>query len=359
MEYWTLTVASPRGSADFAQRAEAAGWHGMMVVDSQNLSGDAYVALTMAATTTSSLGLGTGVTNNVTRHPAVTAGAIASVQKISDGRACLGIGRGDSALAHLGRAPARLGPFEKYIEALQTYLAGDAVSFADCAISDDIAAPVADLDLADTPSESRIGWLSRNGSPVTDKVPVEVAATGPRVIAIAARHADRIMFTLGADVERLTWGIETARQAAIDHGRDPDTLRFGAYVNLACHDDIDVARSLVQGGLTTFARFSVMHGKISGPVDSAQADVLTSLHDTYNMKQHTRGDSQQAQALTPEFIDRFAITGNPAVCRERISEISALGIDKLAISGPTFAARSDAAKKAAALLETEVLQNGL
>ncbi len=74
MEYWTLTVASPRGSAEFAQRAEAAGWDGMMVVDSQNLSGDSYVALTMAATTTNSLGLGTGVTNNVTRHPAVTAG---------------------------------------------------------------------------------------------------------------------------------------------------------------------------------------------------------------------------------------------------------------------------------------------
>ena len=83
MEYWTLTVASPRGSADFAARAEAAGWHGMLVVDSQNLSGDPYVALAMAATTTTTLGLGTGVTNHVTRHPAVTASAIASIQKLS------------------------------------------------------------------------------------------------------------------------------------------------------------------------------------------------------------------------------------------------------------------------------------
>ena len=79
MQLWALGVASPRGTADFAAKAEQAGWDGLLVVDSQNLSGDAYVALAMAATSTSSLGLGTGVTNNATRHPAVTASAIASV----------------------------------------------------------------------------------------------------------------------------------------------------------------------------------------------------------------------------------------------------------------------------------------
>ena len=159
MQLWALGVASPRGTAEFAARAEDAGWHGMLVVDSQNLSGDSYVALAMAATRTTTLGLGTGVTNNVTRHPATTASAIASVQKISGGRACLGIGRGDSALAHLGRAPARLGPFERYVEVLQRYLAGKSVPFDRCMIDDDLAPPVADLGLADTPGDSRIQWL--------------------------------------------------------------------------------------------------------------------------------------------------------------------------------------------------------
>ena len=51
MELWTTSVASPRGSADFAKRSEDLGWDGLLVVDSQNLSGDSYVALTMAATT--------------------------------------------------------------------------------------------------------------------------------------------------------------------------------------------------------------------------------------------------------------------------------------------------------------------
>lgn len=364
MEYWTLTVASPRGSADFAARAEAAGWHGMLVVDSQNLSGDPYVALAMAATTTATLGLGTGVTNHVTRHPAVTASAIASIQKLSNGRACLGIGRGDSALAHLGHAPGRLGAFEKTIQALQIYLAGGAVAFSDSGVADDVAPPVADLHLADTPHESRIAWLNRDRQAAdlgsvdkvsADKVSVEVAATGPKVIGIAARHADRIMFTLGADVERLEWGIATAREAAIAYGRDPAQLRFGAYINLACHPQIEVARSLTRGGLTTFARFSVMHGPIAGPVQAADAKVLEQLHDTYNMKQHTRGDSPQAQVLTAEFIDRFAVVGDVAACQVRIAELAALGIDKLAISGPTFTAKSAAAQQAAELLQTQIL----
>ena len=67
MQLWTTTVASPRATARTAREREAAGWDGMLVVDSQNLSGDPYVALAMAATATTRLGLGTGVTNNVTR----------------------------------------------------------------------------------------------------------------------------------------------------------------------------------------------------------------------------------------------------------------------------------------------------
>ena len=290
------------------------------------------------------------VCNHATRHPAVTAAAIASVQKISGGRAYLGIGRGDSALAHLGSAPARLGPFEDYLRILQLYLAGAEVPFSDSAVDAALAAPVADLDLADTPSSSRIQWLGNDL-----KVPVEVAATGPKVIAIGARHADRIMFTLGADPERLKWGIEVARAAAKDDDRDPYTLAFGAYVNMACHPQIEQARDLVRGGLTTFARFSVMHGDIAGPVSKAQTEVLLELHDRYDMNKHTRGDSQQAQVLTPEFIDRYAIVGSADVVLEKIYALRALGLDKLAVAGPTVAARAADAITAIEHLNTEVL----
>ena len=68
----------PRAGAAFAERAEALGWDGLLMVDSQNLVGDCFIALALAAQVTSTLRLGTGVTNPWTRHPAVTASAIAT-----------------------------------------------------------------------------------------------------------------------------------------------------------------------------------------------------------------------------------------------------------------------------------------
>ena len=328
MELWMTTVASARGAMRSAEQIEAAGWDGMLVVDSQNLSGDPYVSLALAATVTKRLGLGTGVTNSVTRHAAATATAITSVHRVSSGRAVLGIGRGDSALAHLGRAPARLAQFERYLRHLQTYLAGDSVPFDEIDIPFDVAPPLSGLHLHDAPPASRIAWIA--GGP---KVPVEVAASGPKVIAMSALHADRVMFTLGADVERLEWGMELARKTRRDAGLDPNGIAFGAYVNLGCHTDLDTARNLVRGGLTTFARFSVMHGKANGPVSEGDARVLDALRTNYDMKAHTRGDSRQATTLTGDFIDRFAIVGSPERCVERLRELRALGLDKVAISG--------------------------
>src|SRR5215218_1336291 len=128
-EVWTIGVAAPRSIARYAERMEADGFDGLAVVDSQNLSGDPYVALALAAKVTSRLGLATGVTNPYTRHPAATACSIASVQAVSGGRAVLGIGRGDSALAHLGLAPAPVAVFGDYLRRVQGYLRGEDVAF--------------------------------------------------------------------------------------------------------------------------------------------------------------------------------------------------------------------------------------
>jgi 5,10-methylenetetrahydromethanopterin reductase len=160
MQLWTTTVASARAAQWQAQEIEAAGWHGLFVVDSQNLSGDPYVSLALAATVTTQLGLGTGVTNSITRHAAATATAITSVHRLSNGRAVLGIGRGDSALAHLGRAPARLKQFERYLRQLQAYLGGQTVGFEEIDIPTDWAPPMSELHLHDAPPSSRIGWIA-------------------------------------------------------------------------------------------------------------------------------------------------------------------------------------------------------
>jgi len=183
-------------------------------------------------------------------------------------------------------------------------------------------------------------------------VPIEVAATGPKVIRIAALYGDRVMFTLGADPVRLKWGIELAKQARRDAGLDPDEIRFGAYLNAAAHPDIATARNLVRGGLTTFARFSVMHGPIAGPVSDAERRVLTQLRASYDMRAHTRGDSRQAGVLTDAFIDHFAVVGTPEVCIERLRALEAIGLDKFIVSG---VGGSGVAAEAAGLFEHQVL----
>ncbi len=351
LELWTLGVADARSAGMQAQRAERAGFDGFAVVDSQNLSGDPYVALALAARETERVKLGTGVTNPATRHAAATASAIASVHAISGGRAVLGIGRGDSALAHLGRAPARVDVLERYLAELQAYLRGDEVPFERVAFDERAAPPVASLGLADVPKASRLHSLPAD----LPKVPVEVASTGPRVIAAAARHADGVLLAVGADPKRIAWGVAQAREAARAAGRDPSALRLGAFVNVAAHPDVAVARTLVRGGLSTFARFSVMHGKVAGPADDVERAVLERVHKGYHMTQHTRGDSAQAALLEPAFVDRFAVVGPPATCIARLRELVGLGLTKLVLIGPTAGVDAKEAATAVQRLASEVL----
>ena len=350
MDVWTTGAASPRGILKLARAVEANGWDGLAVVDSQNLSGDPYVSLAMAATVTERIGLATAVTNSVTRHAAATATAIASVQRVAEGRAVLGIGRGDSALTHLGRAPGKVGHFETYMRHLQAYLRGEAVPFDEIDIPLDVAPALSELHLHDAPTDSRIRWMAG-----TKKVPVEVAATGPRVIGIGACQAERVMFTLGADLDRLSWGIEVARDARKAAGLDPDGVAYGAYINLACHDDRDAARNLVRGGLTTFARFNVMHGHPLGPWSEAARAALHTLVSNYDMNKHTQGDSRQAGTLTDSFIDHFAIVGGPEQCLERLRGLAALGLDKVVIGGRIATSGNPDAARALELLEQQVL----
>src|SRR5581483_276021 len=189
-EFWLGTFPATGRAAAVAQMAEADGWDGLALTDSQNLAGDTYVALTLAAHATKRLKLATGATNPATRHPAVVASGIATVQAESGGRAVLGVARGDSALAYLGRKPMPLGEFKRALEHIQGFLRGEYV----------------DLD----GHQSRLEWVAKEG---VAKVPMSVAATGPRVIEIAAQVAERITCSVGADPERLRGVIDAARRA--------------------------------------------------------------------------------------------------------------------------------------------------
>ncbi len=305
-DFWFMTFPVPGESENIARNIEDSGWDGLYFPDTQCLSGDMYSAMCLAAKATKRLKVGTAVTNPVTRHPSVTASAIATVQVESDGRAVLGIGRGDSSLGYIGQKPAPAGKLESYLDQVQRYLRGESV----------------DLD----GYESRNMWISDSGQP---KVPVDVAATGPRVIALAGRLAERVTFAVGADKERLKASMEIARSARSSAGLDPEELSFGAYINLACDDDLAQARSVIQGSTGAFAHFSGMSEASSRGTGDAR--IFERVGANYDMANHGSNEAAHVKAMPDDFISRFGVTGSVDYCVERLGQLIELGLDRLVL----------------------------
>src|SRR5438045_4586031 len=110
--------------------AEQCGFTHGWVFDSHVLWKEAYVLLTLMAQSSSTLRLGTCVTNPATREPSVTASALAVLQILSKGRMDLGIGRGDSARRVLGKKPTTLDDLEAATLAIRDLCEGRAVPYA-------------------------------------------------------------------------------------------------------------------------------------------------------------------------------------------------------------------------------------
>jgi 5,10-methylenetetrahydromethanopterin reductase len=327
-EYWTYGTSHPARIAEVAQKIEADGWDGVIFSDTQNLRMDVYITMALVLASTTRLKVSAGVTNPVTRHPAIAASAHAGLQAASGGRASFGIGRGDSALAYIGMAPCSMELFEQYVRSVATYLRGGRVPFDQLPMT---GKSVSTLHLGDEPAESWLRWLD----PSVPKVPVEVVASGPKALAVGARHADIVTFTVGADSERLEWGIKTVKEASGAAGRDPSELKFGAYVNVACHSDLDQARTLVSGGLASFSRFAAMHGTPTGPLSADTERVVRGISSSYDMKHHGEPGSAQTSVMTHEFIDRFGVVGAPDAVVERIRQISDLGFERIYLTTPS------------------------
>lgn len=302
MQFWLHGFSFPGRVAELARQAEDWGFTGLLLADSQNLTGDIWVELALAGGATSSLRLGPGVTNPITRHVAVTASAAATLQAETLGRATLGFAQGDSALSQIGRRRMSVDNFERSLQALQGLLGGQEVQLDDGA-------------------RSTIHWLSTSE---LAKVPVHVGATGPRTIQAAARHAEGVDLTVGAEPDRLRQGVAVARDAAAG------PLTLGAYVNVAVDSDRNRARDLVRGSVATFARFSSPMTAVAGLPKVSQRGIETAA-GRYEQDQHGRSAASFARQLDDAFIDQFAVVGPPADVVDRLREIQDCGIERVII----------------------------
>jgi 5,10-methylenetetrahydromethanopterin reductase len=219
----------------------------------------------------------------------------------------LGIGRGDSAVHKLGRYPVALDRFESYLTRVQSYLRSESPNLN----TDGVPQPM---------------WFDTAQLP---KPPMDVAATGPKVIAIGARQSERVSFAVGADPARLKWAIDHARQARQEAGGDPDDLTFGAYLHVMADEDVVQSRERIRGIVSVFARFAAMN--TPKPLETFRSDDGTAVSEMGNAWQaigHGEASSPQAMALDDEFLDRYAILGPPGLCVDRLSQLMELGIDR-------------------------------
>ena len=327
-EVWLHGFPVPRRAVDLAVRAEARGFDGLLLADSETLVGDPYVELALAARETRSLRLGPAVTNPVTRHPAVTAAAVATLQAESGGRAVVVLGRGDSAVRQVGLRPATTAELEEGLARLQAFLRGDAV--------------VSPGDVA-----ARMGWVGSSGA---GDVPVSVAATGPATIALGARRCGRVELTVGADPRRVAWAVAAARDAVRDTGAH---LSLGAFVNVAVSGDVAEARQLVRGSAAIFAHL-VGEGP-AGVLPDGDRAVLERVRTAYDEAAHGLTTAGHAALLPDAFLDRFTVAGPPDHCVARLRELADLGLDRIIVVPGSRDADPDLLAESDELFATEVL----
>jgi 5,10-methylenetetrahydromethanopterin reductase len=350
MEIWTTTVGMPAQVARAAAEAEASGWDGIGLPYAPTMAPDPYVCLAAAAGATERLKIGNWVATPASHTPASAAGSIKTVQALSDGRAVFGLGRGDSALAYLGMAPAPVEFFEAYVSRLRNYLQDDPQPF--------------DLDLdggGHFPSVERMGFAQHAPDARfagfmqgIAAVPLDMVATGPRVLGIAARHADRVTTAVGADPERVSWAVGVVHAARKDAGVDRP-VSLGAWVPVAVTDDLGEGRRMLSGVTTSMARFTAMYGKAVAPVSDADRDVYERVHDAYELHAHFQEGSPQSRQVSEDFADRFAVIGSPATCIARLRALIDLGIERFVISGPSPVTTPDLAATAARRFVEEVM----
>ena len=293
-----------------ARLAEDLGFDYIGIPDSQSLWRELYLSLSVVANATSRVRIGPTVTNALTRHPAVTASAIATLNELSGGRAFLGIGSGDSAILNLGLRPARLSALQEYIEALRTILSGQPFDYKGRSI--------------------HVQWSE-------NPVPIIMAAEGPKTLALAGGIADAVIVHSGLTTEVLADTIARIREGERAAGRPEGSAEVWAFAkcNIADRrqDAIDeIKMALVASGHHAF-RFT-LEGK---NVPDELRESVMALQGEYVPSEHEQlGDTRNAAlsdelGLTDFLADRFAVAGTAGECLAKVRTIQDAGVDNLLI----------------------------
>jgi probable F420-dependent oxidoreductase len=284
-----------------ARQAEAAGFAYGWLFDSHVLWRDPYPLLTLMAEATTTLRLGTCVTNPATREPSVTASALAVLNEISGGRMDLGIGRGDSARRVLGKPPTSMKDLEEAVHVIRALVEGRPIEYEGTM-----------LQLTWTPG---------------DRLPVWIAGYGPVALKLTGRIADGAMLQIG-DPDLVRWFVSQVRASAAEAGRGPDAVRVMAAAPAHVGDRAE-ARDRVRW-FPALVSNHVVDLVNRYPREDLPEELTTYILDRagYDYLHHAEVGSSNAGFVTDEIVDRFTVIGSVDQHIERLRALAAAGVDQ-------------------------------
>ena len=307
--------------ANRARLAEAAGFDYIGIGDSQSLFRELYVSLSVVAMSTRQAMLGPTVSNPQTRHPAVTAAAIASLNELSGGRAFLGLGSGDSAVLNLGLRPARLAELHHYLQTVRDLLAGETGEYRG--------------------GRAHTRWAA--AGPPNARLPIAISAEGPRTLALAGSAADAAIVHTGLTPDALADTIARIRAGERRAGLQPGATEVWAFAKCNIADRRDDAINEIKMALAASAHHAFRHTLDGKNVPPHLREPITILQQEYRPAEHEQTGPTRNAALTDELgltdylAARFALAGNPQECRQKARQIFAAGANTLLITaiGPS------------------------
>ncbi|HJN61764.1 MAG TPA: LLM class flavin-dependent oxidoreductase [Alphaproteobacteria bacterium] len=287
------------------KKAESQGYARAWVVDSQMLWEDAYVYMTHALSATASIQLGTAVSNPITRHYTVSAGAAATLARMHPRRMILGLGRGDSAIRTLGYKQLATAKMEQVLGKVRALAAGETVE--------------------ENGSEIRLRWAH-------EEVPIMYAATGPRNLRLGGALADIVMIQVGTHPSAVRWAIERVHAGAREAGRDPAEVEISLLCGMWVTDDTGEALSKTRWSaacaanhLDDVARRVPEHG-----MPNELTRLVAGRRDHYDYYDgHLDSSAEHTDYLTDQMIGDFAIAGSADHCLARIRELRELGVGEI------------------------------
>lgn len=288
-----------------SKQAERAGFAYGWIFDSHVLWQEPYPLLTLMAANTERMRLGTCVTNPAVRDATVTASLLATLNLISGGRMDLGIGRGDSSRRVMGKKPTTLERLEETVQVIRDLCAGRQVEYEDRAI--------------------QMSWATA-GVP-----PVWVAGYGPKALRCAGRIADGVILQF-ADPHLIKWCLGFVREGAKEAGRDPSQIRVMSAAPVWVSDDLQNARDRVRWFPALVSNHVV--DLVSRYKPEELPDELTAYvrdRKGYDYLHHAEVGSSNADFVSDEIVDRFAIVGPAAEHVRRLEELAAIGVTQFNI----------------------------